>query len=163
MGEPMMTLEALTGVPSHSKKRTLGLGILPIRRCMREYRMMRGLVARISRTRPDVEIVVIGSTPDDLELMRAGAVVTGPIEPDELSRCAQLYGLDRILVCAAGSIQGHPMLEAAMQSLLPVARHLGGVEQTTPADVPDMISGASAFAEQRAALLLPWPETGEAA
>ena len=101
---------------------TVQLGLVPVRRCVQEHKYMRGLIAALARLRPDLEIVVVGATPDDNELMQAGrAFVTGPVMPAELDLVVGRYRLDRIVLCLTLPLFGHPMTTAVTNCALPVA------------------------------------------
>ena len=82
---------------------------------------MRGMIARLAVVQPGLDVVVVGGTHDDTDLMRAGAFVTGPVELAELHRLFRRYQLDRILLCLTRPLFGHPLLTAVMTCRLPVA------------------------------------------
>jgi GT2 family glycosyltransferase len=97
------------------------LGLIPVRGCVQEYQFMHDVIAGLTSARPDLDIVVTGSTHDDSDLMRAGAFVTGSVDPTELSLLFRRFQFDRIVLCMTQPLFGHPALSAAMACSLPVA------------------------------------------
>jgi len=126
-----LSLHGITRVaPTASKPRRLSkrsngtaarLGLVPVRECAQEYQFMRDIIAGLTRVRPDLDMVVTGSTDDDSDLMRAGAFVTGPVDPTELDLLFCRFRFDRIMLCMTQPLFGHPVLSAAMAGTLPVA------------------------------------------
>lgn len=120
---------------------------------------MRGLIVALARLRPDLDVVVIGATPDDSALMQAGrAFVTGPVAPAELDLLLGRYRLDRIVLCLTQPLFGHPMTTAATNCALPVA-YIDWSDGRCPlrnGDLPLDPPGSSAAAVARR--LLPWLE-----
>jgi GT2 family glycosyltransferase len=141
---------------------TARLGLLPIRRCAREHQFIRELIARLAAARPDLEIVVLGAMPDDLELLRAGAFVTGPIEASELNQLFRRYRLDRIVICMVQPLFGHPMLSSAHSGALPVAYIDWSESSSQPRD-GDLVLDREASAETAVRRVLPWLENKAAA
>jgi hypothetical protein len=88
---------------------------------VQEYQFMHDVIAGLTSARPDLDIVVTGSTHDDSDLMRAGAFVTGSVDPTELSLLFRRFQFDRIVLCMTQPLFGHPALSAAMACSLPVA------------------------------------------
>lgn len=140
-------------------RNTVQLGLVPVRRCVREHKYMRGLIVALARLRPDLDVVVIGATPDDSALMQAGrAFVTGPVAPAELDLLLGRYRLDRIVLCLTQPLFGHPMTTAATNCALPVA-YIDWSDGRCPlrnGDLPLDPPGSSAAAVARR--LLPWLE-----
>ncbi len=98
------------------------LGLLPVRLCASEQRLMCQTARHLRAKRPDVTITVLGATLDDIGLMRAsGAFVTGPIEPQEFSDLADALGIDHLFISATQPIFGHPILSRALSLGLPTA------------------------------------------
>lgn len=142
--------------------RAARLGLLPIRRCMREHHFMRELVAKLASNRATLEVVVIGSTQDDAELMRAGAFVTGPVDAKELDMLIGRYQLDRIVACATRPLFGHPLLLAATTCAVPVA-FLDWSRGACRGRNGDLMIDPPASAEVVITRLLPWLEEIQAA
>jgi GT2 family glycosyltransferase len=98
------------------------LGLVPIRGCVQESQFMRDIVTGLANLRSGLDIVIVGSTHDDSDLMRRGQTfVTGAVEAAELHRLFQRYQLDRIVLCMTRPLFGHPLVAAAMTSAMPVA------------------------------------------
>jgi GT2 family glycosyltransferase len=132
-------------------------GLLPITRCTREHHFVRRLTATLAKERPDLDVVTIGSTPDDTELMRAGVFVTGSVEANELHALVRRYQLDRMIVCATQPLFGHPLLAAAMACAIPVAFFDWSGGRCRARD-GDLALEPPVSAEFAAARLLPWLE-----
>jgi hypothetical protein len=144
------------------KTRVTALALLPIRRCVREFHFMRELVVKLTRTQPDLDIVVTGYTSDDEALIRAGAFVTGPIELGELNGLFQRYRMDRIVACATEPLFGHPVFASVMAGSIPVAFRDWSRGTCRPRD-GDLALHASASIEQIVAQLSPWLAGGSPA
>lgn len=142
--------------------KTARLGLLPIRKCAREHQFTRELVGQLAAARPDLEIVVLGAMPDDLELMRAGAFVTGAIEANELNQLFRRYRLDRIVICMVRPLFGHPMLANARSDVLPVAYVDWSGGSFHPREC-DLALDHAASVETVARCVLPWLEKKAAA
>jgi hypothetical protein len=98
------------------------LGLVPVRGCVQEDQFIRGIIAGLTGVRPNLDIVITGTTHDDSGLMRTGhAFVTGPVEATELGLLFRRFQFDRIVLCMTQPLFGHPVLAAAMASALPVA------------------------------------------
>jgi GT2 family glycosyltransferase len=138
-------------------RNTAQLGLVPVRRCVQEHQFMRGLIAAFARLRPDLDIVVVGATHGDSELMQAGrAFVTGPVVTAELDLLLGRYRLDRIVLCLTQPLFGHPMTTAVTNCALPVA-YIDWSDGRCPlrnGDLPLDPPGSSAAAVARR--LLPW-------
>jgi hypothetical protein len=97
------------------------IGLVAVTGCAQEHDFMREMSMRLARARPGLDIVVLGSTHDELALMRAGAFVTGEISGTELGELFARYRLERLVICTTRPLFGHPVVETAMGSVLPVA------------------------------------------
>jgi GT2 family glycosyltransferase len=98
------------------------LGLVPIRGCAQESQFMRDIVTGLANLRPGLDIVIVGSTHDDFDLMRRGqAFVTGAVDAAGLHRLFRRYRLDRIVLCMTRPLFDHPLISAAMTSAMPVA------------------------------------------
>ena len=59
-------------------------------------------------------MTVIGATLDDISLMHiSNAFVTGAVEPPEVEHLVGALGVERLFVCAALPIFGHPTVSVA--------------------------------------------------
>jgi GT2 family glycosyltransferase len=115
--------EAQVGHTVKPKQRIgrLHLGIIPIRSCVREQSMIRGITRSLQRMRPDLKIVVLGATLNDIELMRSNVFVTGAIPVPEFERILRSYGPDSLLVAIAQPLFGHPLLSETFRYDIPTA------------------------------------------
>jgi GT2 family glycosyltransferase len=152
---------APTAIKSHRvSKRANGaanrLGLIPVQGGVPEYQFMRDIIAGLAGFRPNLDIVITGTTHDDSDLMRTGqAFVTGPVEAAELGLLFRRFQFDRIVLCMTQPLFGHPVLSAAMASALPVAYFdwsRGGC-QVRSGDLPLDPSLSAAGVVER---LLPW-------
>lgn len=131
------------------------IGLIAVRGCVREHDLMREITIRLGMLRPELEIIVVGTTHDEPELMKAGAFVTGAASPDELPRLYARHRLDRLVICTTRPIFGHPILESSMATAIPVAYldWSGGACPTHDGDLAlDPSSSAAAIADS----MSPW-------
>ena len=131
------------------------LGLVPTRHCAQEHQFMREVIARLAVIQPALDIVVVGGTHDDTDLMRAGAFVTGPVEPAEMHRLFRRYQLDRILLCVIRPLFGHPRVSTVMTCRLPVA-YLDWSRGQSSFRAADLPLDPSSLAGDAAGRLLPW-------
>lgn len=97
------------------------LGLVPVRGDAQEYQFLRDAIAKLAALLPGLEIVVLGATLEDSDLLRAGAFVSGSVDAAELAHLFRSYQCDRILLCLLRPLFGHPIASAVMTSGLPVA------------------------------------------
>jgi GT2 family glycosyltransferase len=120
-----------------------------------EYCLMKSMALAINRKLPDRSIVVIGSTIDDIGLMRLDNVhVTGEIEASECRRILLQYGITTLVVPIKEPVFGHPTI-IDLATYLPTAFFdwsFGAValRSTDLAMSPDLSDN------QLVAILLPW-------
>ena len=131
------------------------IGLVPVRECAQEHQFMREVIARLVNAQPGLDIVVAGSTHDDADLMRAGAFVTGPVEPAEIDRLFRRYQLDRIVLCVTRPLFGLSVLSAVMTCRLPVA-YLDWSRGYCPFRAGDLPLDPSSSARDAVERLLPW-------
>ena len=85
-------------------------------------------------THPDLALIVIGRTRDDLDLMRVGNMfVTGAVDAAEFESVVMAYDLQALFISVTRPLFGHPILAAAIRSTLPIAYFdwsMGRAEQT---------------------------------
>jgi GT2 family glycosyltransferase len=156
--ERITSLAAATAKGRQSTKRrgaAARLGLVPVRLCAQEHEFMRGVITRLAVVQSGLDVVVVGGTHDDTDLMRAGAFVTGPVELADLHRLFRRYQLDRILLCLTQPLFGHPLLPAVMTSGLPVA-YLDWSRGHCPFRALDLPLDPSSPARDAAERLLPW-------
>jgi GT2 family glycosyltransferase len=98
------------------------LGIVPVRSCAHEQWLMSQIARQLGTLRPEFSVSVIGATLDDISLMHiSNAFVTGAVEPAEFEHLVGALGVDRLFVCAALPIFGHPIVSVALSINLPIA------------------------------------------
>ena len=87
-----------------------------------DHRLICDLARAIRLTHPELSIVVVGSTLDDLGLMKIGSVfVTGPVELEQIPRVVDHYGLAALFVATRRPQFGHPLTDGLAGSELPTA------------------------------------------
>ncbi|MBV9630403.1 MAG: hypothetical protein JO230_20085, partial [Xanthobacteraceae bacterium] len=97
-------------------------GIIPYGITARELDRIRRIARQLRRAAPDMLVVILGATLDDLGLMSIGNVfVSGPIEPDEYATAFRRYALTSLFLPTLNAVFGHPAIAAADRSDLPVA------------------------------------------
>ncbi|MEA2744881.1 MAG: hypothetical protein QOG25_3252 [Acetobacteraceae bacterium] len=132
------------------------LGLVPVRGCVQEHQFMRDIIAGLTDSRSNLDIVVTGGTHDDSGLMRTGhAFVTGPVEATDLRLLFRRFQFDRVVLCTTQPLFGHPVLSAATASALPVAYFdwSRGRCPVRNGDLPLDPSSSAAVVVER---LLPW-------
>ncbi len=98
------------------------LGFVPVRSCAHEQWLMSQIARQLGTLRPELSMTVIGATLDDISLMHiSNAFVTGAVEPPEVEHLVGVLGVERLFVCAALPIFGHPTVSAAFSIGLPIA------------------------------------------
>jgi O-antigen biosynthesis protein len=98
------------------------LGLLSLLARAPEQRFLHEVACAFARSRPDLALTVIGSTLDDLELMRIGNVhVTGAVNEDGIDDVIKAYGLQCMFVSLTEPLFGHPLLAYARHSTPPLA------------------------------------------
>jgi hypothetical protein len=132
------------------------LGILAFRASAEELTSIRALSRVFLDLRPDLGLVVIGSSIDDLELIQVGnTFVTGSVAPDELDRLLDQYGIGALLVGLGRPLFGHPLEQAAVKSALPIARFDWSLGKYR-AQTPDLAVNPQTDPADIARLLLRW-------
>jgi O-antigen biosynthesis protein len=131
--EPCLTVRQQPQWPIHR------LGLLPLLVRALDQRFLRELACAFARSQPDLALTIIGTTLDDLELMRIGNVhVTGAVNEDGVDDVIKAYGLQCLFVSLTQPLFGHPLLARVRHSTLPLAYFdwsLRGVE-AAPGDLP---------------------------
>ena len=108
--------------PKRRQSGTRRLGFVPIRCGAQEQDLMGAIAQNFIGVRPEVSFTVIGSTLDDLALMRRGHVfVTGAVDVEEFDDTVKAYGIDYLFFCTTRPLFGHPIQQAARSSFLPTA------------------------------------------
>ena len=131
------------------------IGLVAVRGCVREQELMREITIQLRTVCPDLEITVVGVSPDETALMKAGAFVTGVASPAELPQLFTRYQLDRLVVCATRAIFGHPVVESSMTTAIPVA-YFDWSEGACPPHDGDLALDPSLSAAVIAHSIVPW-------
>ena len=98
------------------------LGFVPVRSCAHEQWLMSQIARQLGTLRPELSMTVIGAALDDISLMHiSNAFVTGAVEPPEVEHLVGVLGVERLFVCAALPIFGHPTVSATFSIGLPIA------------------------------------------
>jgi O-antigen biosynthesis protein len=98
------------------------LGIIPVRLSVPEQQLMRDIAIGFKRCFPTCSIVVIGSTLNDLALMRIGnTFVTGSFDISEIDHLCRTYALGSLFLCITHPLFGHPLQSSAQATGLPLA------------------------------------------
>jgi GT2 family glycosyltransferase len=97
-------------------------GLIPYGLTARELDLIRRIARQLRRAAPDMFVVILGPTLDDLGLMTIGNVfVSGPVKPDEYATVFRRYALTGLFLPTLNAVFGHPAIAAADRSDLPVA------------------------------------------
>jgi hypothetical protein len=98
------------------------LGLVPVRACAQEQRLLKELTCGFAKARPDVSVTIIGGTLDDIDLMRSpNTFVTGAVLPEEFERLVASLGIRRLFISTTRPIFGHPIQSAVRAMSLPIA------------------------------------------
>lgn len=96
------------------------LGLLALRPTAPQFRFVLALSERLACI--NVEIVVLGTSLDDLKLMRqTNVVVTGEIGVDDVTTLIAAHGIARLVLDIGDPIFGHPLTDALSATGLPTA------------------------------------------
>lgn len=98
------------------------LGVPALRASAEEFVFLKQLSLCLAKRQPDIQIVVLGQTLDDLALMRfKNTFVTGKVDPSELETLIKGYDMGKLLLGIGAPLFAHPMLVSAESSALPRA------------------------------------------
>ena len=98
------------------------LGFLLISATAAEQRLTLKVACWFKRERPEMALVALGTTLDDLGLMKAGNLfVTGQVPHDEFDRVIQQYDLKALFLPIRQPLFGHPIIVRAEACGLPLA------------------------------------------
>ncbi|MGQ4275106.1 glycosyltransferase [Terrihabitans sp. B22-R8] len=99
------------------------LGIVPLRGSAASFRALDVLIRELSARLPELGLVVIGRTLDDLALMQVpNTFVTGPVLPGDIAEATRQHGITHALILPDKPLFGHPIETACVQLALPLAR-----------------------------------------
>ncbi|WP_076862279.1 glycosyltransferase family 2 protein [Bradyrhizobium mercantei] len=98
------------------------LGVLALRASAAEFRFVRALSDQMADADEDAEIVVLGTTLDDLKLMqRTNVTVSGEIAVDEIATLIEGHGITKLVLDIGEPAFGHPLADALLATGLPAA------------------------------------------
>jgi len=98
------------------------LGFVAVRSCADEQRLISAIAGELGQLRPDISMTVIGTTYDDIALMRTSNVfVTGAVDPEEFEPLIDILGIGHLFVSATQPLFAHPTLSAVFLSHVPAA------------------------------------------
>jgi len=98
------------------------LGFVTVRSCADEQRLISEIAGELGPLRPDISMTVIGTTRDDIGLMRtSGAFVTGAVDPKEFVPLIDTHGIGHLFVSTTQPLFVHPILSAVFSSHVPTA------------------------------------------
>jgi hypothetical protein len=104
------------------KSESRHLAFVPVRSCAHEQRLMSAVTRKFIALQPDVSFTIIGTTLDDMGLMRGGnAFVTGAVAAEDFEHLIAALGVRHLFVSTTRPLFGHPTLNAAHSSSLPTA------------------------------------------
>jgi GT2 family glycosyltransferase len=116
LAQPSAASGRLSPVPSGR------VGFVPMRTSSYELRLLREIAYSMKITHPQVFIVVIGKTLDDIGLMRFGNVfVTGRVALNEVSELIRLYQITAVVTAIGAPLFGHPIVDVTKRCGLPTA------------------------------------------
>jgi GT2 family glycosyltransferase len=119
LGRP--ALKAPPSAPSAELKPTLG--VVTVGRGTADFKFGLNVARRLRRIAPNLDLVVLGGTIDDIELMGASQVyVTGPIKQGEVPRILRQYHVTALFMAVRRPLFGHPDFDAFCSEGYPVAR-----------------------------------------
>jgi GT2 family glycosyltransferase len=155
-----MGRKAAAATIANPRRDAKALGFLTVDADAHDHRMMDRVARALRRDRSGTEIVVIGHTLNDLELMKLGNVfVTGRIETKELDRTLRQYGVKAVFAVMRRPLFGHPMIAALAAADFPVALFDWSCGQTRAqarADASDLVIDPYAPDEAVASRLKRW-------
>jgi GT2 family glycosyltransferase len=136
-------------------------GIIPLGSTARELDLIRRAARGLKRAAPNMFVVVLGTTLDDVGLMASGNIfVSGSIEPDEFETAFRHYALTCLFLPTLNAVFGHPAIAAADMSNLPVAAFdwTGGSWTPRPQDLSiDPSLGDVEIADSLSRWFARWP------
>ncbi|MGY3446625.1 glycosyltransferase [Bradyrhizobium sp. USDA 4473] len=106
----------------HAVSGPVRLGLLVLRASAAEFRFIRALSDQIADAGEDLEIIVLGTTLDDLKLMqRSDVLVTGDVAVDDIATLVEGHGITKLVLDIGEPAFGHPLLDALRATGLPAA------------------------------------------
>ena len=98
------------------------LAFVPVRSCAHEQRLMSAVTRKFIALQPDLSFTIIGTTLDDMGLMRGGnAFVTGAVAAEDFEHLIAALGVRHLFVSMTRPLFGHPTLNAVHSSSLATA------------------------------------------
>ena len=120
---PQREMQAPKPLPVHQPRTTTAcLGVLALRNSAQEFRFIRQLSDHLARAHSAANLVVLGTTLDDVGLMqRSNVMVTGKIGIDDVGTLVEAHGIGKLLLDAGDPLFGHPLTAAFETTKLPIA------------------------------------------
>jgi len=135
------------------------LGIVPVRSCAHEQRLISEITRELGRLRPDIAITVIGATRDDIGLMRtSNAFVTGAVDPEEFEQLVDTLGVGHLFVGTTQPLFAHPILSVIFSSNIPTAYFDWSVGRNKPNTMDLAIDPRSSLDDVISAIIRWMPE-----
>jgi GT2 family glycosyltransferase len=98
------------------------LGLLALHANAAEFRFIKALSDEVASADEDIEIIVLGTTLDDLRLMqRTNVMVTGEIAASEVATIIEGHGITKLALDIGEPAFGHPLVDALLATGLPAA------------------------------------------
>lgn len=98
------------------------LGLVPGQCSALDQWLMSEIACHLNRLRPELFIMIVGKTLDDISLMQnLNTFVSGAVGAEEFEHEVDSLGLDRLFVIATRPLFGHPILSVASSCSLPKA------------------------------------------
>src|SRR5262245_43512553 len=136
------------------------LGFVAVRSCADEQRLINAIAGEVGRLRPDISMTVIGTTHDDIALMRTSNVfVTGAVDPEEFEPLIDILGIGHLFASATQPLFAHPTLSAVFLSHVPTAYFQWSTGHANPTNMRPPIDPRSSLDDIVSTLIHWMPET----
>ena len=128
------------------------LGLLPLDQSSADLEFVLCLARAFQTIGSRTELMVLGQTFDDLQVMACGnAFVSGAISAEEVSSLLVTFNIRGVLPGTGKALFGHPITAAAFSSGVPIARFCWG-RRARPASAPLTLDLLASFEEWALAL-----------
>ncbi|WP_338698683.1 glycosyltransferase [Bradyrhizobium sp. 26S5] len=116
-GEP-----SASPAPPHAASGPARLGLLALHASAAEFRFIRALSDQMADADDEIEIIVLGTTLDDLKLMqRTNVMVTGEIATADVATLIAGHGITKLVLDIGPPAFGHSLVDALLATGLPAA------------------------------------------
>jgi hypothetical protein len=111
----------------------------------------------------DLDLVVLGATFDDLQLLATGnCFVTGPVGSDQLNPLLETIQPSHLLLMNREGVFGHPLETEAVESAIPLARFDWLIEKPVAFSKGGLLISPAAGASELASALVSWMQKAPA-